>query len=267
MEVSLGESPLPSVHGPRTDTERVLLSLVIPAYKESGRIGPSLEKAFRYFETVPYDAEILVVDDGSPDDTVAQVERVFATKPAGLTRLSTRVIPLGANMGKGAAVRRGMLEARGKVRIFTDADFSTPVHEVAKIIPLIQDGEYDVVIGSRALEGRALVKKHQPWYREMMGRFFNILVQLFVFRGIRDTQCGFKGFSDHAAQILFSRQQVNGFSFDVEVLYLARRNGYRIREIAVEWYNDERTTVGALSDSMRMFMELLRIRNMHRHDL
>jgi len=245
----------------------VLLSLIIPAYNESGRVGPSVEKAFRYFEGVEYDAEIIVVDDGSSDDTVASVNEVFARKPQTLTRVTTRVIPLGVNTGKGAAVRRGMLDAKGKVRIFTDADFSTPVHEVAKIIPLISSGEYDVVIGSRAAEGRALVKKHQPWYREMMGRFYNILVQMFVFRGIRDTQCGFKGFSDHAAQILFSKQKVNGFSFDVEVLYLARRNGYRIREIAIEWYNDERTTVGALSDSAKMFWELLRIRKLHSNDL
>jgi dolichyl-phosphate beta-glucosyltransferase len=244
----------------------VLLSLIIPAYNEADRIGPSIEKAFRYLSEQSYDAEILVVDDGSSDNTSAAVERAFANKPEGLDRVTVRFIPLGKNMGKGAAVRRGMLEAKGKIRIFTDADFSTPVKEVAKIIPLIDSGEYDVVIGSRAAEGRALVKKHQPWYREMMGRFYNIMVQTLVFRGIKDTQCGFKGFSDHAAQILFSKQQVNGFSFDVELLYLARRYGYRIREIAIEWYNDERSTVGALTDSAKMFWELLRIRNLHKHD-
>ncbi|HWF43853.1 MAG TPA: dolichyl-phosphate beta-glucosyltransferase [Candidatus Kapabacteria bacterium] len=244
----------------------MLLSLIIPAYNEAGRIGPSVEKAFRYFETVSYDAEIIVVDDGSSDDTAAAVREAFDRKPSDLTRITTRYLPQPRNMGKGAAVRRGMLEAHGKIRIFTDADFSTPVQEVAKIIPLIDSGEYDVVIGSRAAEGRALVKKHQPWYREAMGRFYNVLVQLFVFRGIRDTQCGFKGFNEHAAAILFSKQKVDGFSFDVEILYLARRYGYRIREIAIEWYNDERSTVGAVSDSARMFWELLRIRKLHRHD-
>jgi dolichyl-phosphate beta-glucosyltransferase len=244
----------------------VLLSLIIPAYNEADRIGPSIEKAFRYLAEQSYDAEIIVVDDGSSDNTVVEVQEAFGRKPVGLDRVTTRVLPQVTNKGKGAAVRRGMLEARGKIRIFTDADFSTPIKEVAKIIPLIDSGEYDVVIGSRAAEGRALVKKHQPWYREMMGRFYNVLVQTFVFRGIKDTQCGFKGFSDHAAQILFSKQQVNGFSFDVELLYLARRYGYRIREIAIEWYNDERSTVGALSDSARMFWELLRIRNLHKHD-
>ena len=245
----------------------MFLSLIIPAYNEAGRIGPSVEKAFRYLETVDYDAEIMVVDDGSSDDTINAVKKVFDSKPATLSRVSTRLIPLGRNMGKGAAVRRGMLEAKGKIRIFTDADFSTPIYEIAKVIPLIDSAEYDIVIGSRAADGRVLVKKHQPWYREAMGRFYNVLVQLFVFRGIRDTQCGFKGFNEHAATILFSKQKVDGFSFDVEILYLARRHGYRIREIAVEWYNDERTTVGALSDSAKMFWELLRIRKLHRHDL
>ncbi len=245
----------------------MFLSLIIPAYNEAGRIGPSIEKAFRYFEGQDYDVEIIVVDDGSNDGTAKSVQQAFDHKPNSLERVTSRFIPLGSNMGKGAAVKRGMLEATGKVRIFTDADFSTPITQVAKIIPLIASGEFDVVIGSRAAEGRALVKKHQPWYREMMGRFYNVLVQLFVFRGIKDTQCGFKGFSDHAAQILFSKQQVTGFSFDVEVLYLARRSGYRIHEVAVEWYNDERTTVGALSDSAKMFWELLRIRKLHQHDL
>lgn len=244
----------------------MLLSLIIPAYNEADRIGPSVEKAYRYFEGADYDVEIIVVDDGSSDATLEAVRNVFLRKPPGLTRMETRLLAQGSNMGKGAAVRRGMLEARGSVRIFTDADFSTPVHEVAKVIPLISSGEYDVVIGSRAAERRALVKKHQPWYREAMGRFYNVLVQLFVFRGIRDTQCGFKGFSGDAAQILFSKLQVKGFSFDVEILYLARRYGYRIKEIAIEWYNDERTTVGALTDSAKMFWELLRIRNLHAHD-
>lgn len=240
------------------------LSIIIPAYNEANRIGPSLHKAFQYFSTKPYQVEILVVDDGSSDNTVETVRQTANEKPTSLTNLDCRVIPLGKNSGKGAAVQRGMLEAKGTVRIFTDADFSTPIHEVEKIIPLIDSGQYDVVIGSRAAEGRRLVKKHQPWYRELMGRFFNVLVQLLVFRGIRDTQCGFKGFSGDAAMMLFPKQKVMNFSFDVEILYLARRAGYRIKEVAIEWYNDERSTVGALSDSVRMFLELLRIRNLHR---
>jgi dolichyl-phosphate beta-glucosyltransferase len=243
----------------------VQLSLIIPAYNEADRIGPSIEKAFRYFEEVEYDTEILVVDDGSSDSTLEAVRTAFQ-RTTHSQKIITRLIPLGTNQGKGAAVRRGMLEAKGQVRIFTDADFSTPVAEVRKVVPLIATGEYDVVIGSRALEGRQLVKKHQPWYREMMGRFYNLLVQAVVFRGIPDTQCGFKGFSAEAAERLFSKQKVTGFSFDVEILFLAKRYGYRVHQIAIEWYNDERSTVGAVTDSARMFWELLRIRKLHTND-
>lgn len=244
----------------------MLLSLIIPAYNETDRIGPSLQKAFSYFSSMEYDVEILVVDDGSTDDTIIAVEEAFCKKPKELARVTTRLLKLGSNKGKGAAVRKGMLEANGRVRLFADADFSTPIQEIEKVLPLIASGDFDVVIGSRAAEGRKLVKKHQPWYREAMGRLFNFLVQALVFRGIRDTQCGFKGFSELAATMLFSKQKVMGFSFDVEILYLARRYGYRTREIAIEWYNDDRSTVGAFSDSAKMFWELLRVRNLHKHD-
>lgn len=243
----------------------MFLSLIIPAYNEAERIRPSLQTAFDYLRERHYEAEILVVDDGSKDSTVEVVRSFIAAHPPE-QGIRCTLVPLGSNQGKGAAVRRGMLEATGRIRIFTDADLSTPIYEVEKVIPLIESQQFDVVIGSRALEGRTLVKKHQPWYREAMGRFFNVLVQALVFRGIKDTQCGFKGFSDRAAKNLFSRQKVMGFSFDVEILYLARRAGYRVKELAVEWYNDERSTVGALSDSARMFMELLRIRNLHRNE-
>src|SRR6185312_10560580 len=117
-----------------------------------------------------------------------------------------------------------------------------PIKEIEKIIPLITTGKYDIVIGSRAAEKRRLVKKHQPWYREAMGRFFNVLVQALIFRGVKDTQCGFKGFSGKAAELLFRQQKVTGFSFDVEILYLAKKAGFRVKEVAIEWYNDERST-------------------------
>lgn len=207
---------------------------------------------------------MIVVDDGSPDTTVEVVEKEIVRLKATAQNVSPRLIELGKNVGKGAAVQAGMLAATGDIRIFTDADLSTPIHEVDKIISAIQKEGFDIVIGSRALEGRALVKVHQPWYREMMGRFFNVFVQVFVFRGIKDTQCGFKGFTAIATNKLFSAQKVMGFSFDVEILFLAKKSGFKMKEIAVEWYNDERTTVGALSDSTKMFVEILRIRSLHR---
>ncbi|MEI8134992.1 MAG: dolichyl-phosphate beta-glucosyltransferase [bacterium] len=241
------------------------LSLIIPAYKESSRIGVSLEKIFTYLEKQRYDSEVIIVDDGSPDDSVQVIQEIFKKySDLQFSRVTKRLIELGVNCGKGAAVQAGMLGATGEVRIFTDADLSTPIHEVEKVISAISSGTYDIVVGSRALEGRKLVKVHQPWYREAMGRFFNLLVQTLVFRGIKDTQCGFKGFTAEAAEKIFSLQKVMGFSFDVEILYLAKKFNYRIKEVAVEWYNDERTTVGALSDSAKMFLELLRIRGLHR---
>jgi dolichyl-phosphate beta-glucosyltransferase len=240
----------------------VYLSLIIPAYKEANRIAASLEKVFSYLAEAPYEAEVIVVDDGSPDNSVEVIREAFAKNSS--AHIRTLLIELGTNAGKGAAVRAGMLEAKGAIRIFTDADLSTPIHEVEKVIRAIEKEGFDVVAGSRALEGRKLVKVHQPVYREMMGRFFNMLVQVFVLRGIKDTQCGFKGFRGEVAEKLFSEQKVMGFSFDVEILYLGKKHGYKIKEVAVEWYNDERTTVGALSDSARMFFELLRIRNLHR---
>jgi len=260
------------------------LSLIIPAYNEAGRISASLEKIFAYLDSQNYEAEVIVVDDGSPDHSVTVIRDAFSkynpdTSPLERTSLvgptslvgrtlsppvQARLIELGTNAGKGGAVQAGMLAATGTIRIFTDADLSTPIHEVEKVIFAIENERYDVVIGSRALEGRKLVKVHQPWYREMMGRFFNLLVQVFVLKGIKDTQCGFKGFRAEAAEKIFRQQKVMGFSFDVELLYLAKKSGYKIKEVAVEWYNDERTTVGALSDSAQMFFELLRIRGLHR---
>lgn len=243
------------------------LSLIIPAYKEANRISASLEKIFTYLANAPYDSEVIVVDDGSPDNSVDIIREAFA-KPISVGALNpsiqTKLIELGTNAGKGAAVQAGMLEAKGAIRIFTDADLSTPIHEIEKVIQAIEKEHYDVVVGSRALEGRQLVKVHQPFYREMMGRFFNMLVQIFVLRGIKDTQCGFKGFRGEAAEKLFTAQKVMGFSFDVEILYLAKKAGYKVKEVAVEWYNDERTTVGAVSDSAQMFLELLRIRKLHK---
>ena len=240
----------------------VYLSLIVPCYKEAERIGPSLKKIFEYLNKATYQSEVLIIDDGSPDTTFEVITASISSFPSSTT-VVFKPIKLPNNQGKGGAVKTGMLEAVGEVRIFTDADLSTPIYEVEKVLRAIEQGEAEIVIGSRAIDKSALVKKHQPWYREAMGRFFNLLVQVLVIKGIKDTQCGFKGFTAKAATRIFEAQKVLGFSFDVELLYLARRFGFKTKEIAVEWYNDERTTVGALTDSSRMFFELMRIKRLH----
>jgi dolichyl-phosphate beta-glucosyltransferase len=228
-----------------------LISLIIPAYNEESRIGASIQSAIDYFADKDYEVEILVVDDGSKDNTIEVV--------SGFPHVQLLAQP--QNMGKGAAVRRGMLEASGEIRVFTDADFSTPIHEIEKLLSTIDSG-YDICIGSRAVD-RSLVKEHQPFYREYMGRTFNYIVQLLVIRGIKDTQCGFKGFTKKAAEIVFREAKIDGFSFDVEALYIAKINNLKIAEVPVEWYNDDRSTVHPIRDSIKMFYEILRIRSMH----
>ncbi len=229
------------------------LSFIIPAYNEAERIEASLNKALEYFGRQEYTCEVLVVDDGSRDGTPDIVRRHEGEV--------IRLVQQPRNMGKGAAVRRGMLEARGGMRIFSDADFSTPITETGRMLEYLQ--EYDVVIGSRAID-TSYIKEHQPWYRESMGKMFNRLVQTVAVPGILDTQCGFKGLRAAAAEEIFQRTKIDGFSFDVEMLFLARRLGYTIKEIPVEWYNDARSTLNPISDSLRMFGELLKIRSLHR---
>lgn len=230
------------------------LSFIIPAYNEGARIEASLVKTREYFAAQSYECEVLVVDDGSRDDTAEIVSRHAGE--------GIRLIRQPRNMGKGAAVRRGMLEGKGTYRIFSDADFSTPITETSRMLEQLR--EFDVVIGSRGVDS-SFIKKHQPWYRETMGKMFNLLVQALAVPGIKDTQCGFKGFRAVAATGIFSLAKIDGFSFDVEALFLARRLGYSIKEMPVEWHNDERSTLNPVSDSLKMIGELLKIRALHRH--
>lgn len=229
------------------------VSFIIPAYNEAERIGRSLEKALAYFADRDYTWEILVVDDGSRDAT-PEIVGQFADR-------GVRLLRQPRNMGKGAAVRRGMLEGKGECRIFSDADFSTPIEETARALEHLE--RFDVAIGSRAID-RSYVKVHQPWYRETMGKVFNLLVRIVAVPGIKDTQCGFKGFRAQAARDVFGRTKIDGFSFDVEALYIAGRLGYTIKEFPVEWRNDARSTLNPVTDSINMFRELLRIRALHR---
>ncbi len=229
-----------------------MISIVIPAYNEEKRIERSLRYAIDYTASHHLSYEIIVVDDGSSDKTT-KIVNSFA--PA------VKLLALPKNMGKGAAVRNGMLAATGDIRIFTDADFSTPLYELVKIVEKINSGA-DICIGSRAIDP-SMIKEHQPFYREMMGKIFNKIVQLLLVKGIKDTQCGFKGLTAKATEAIFSQAKIDGFSFDVEMLFLAKRAGLTIEQVSVEWYNDGASRVNPIKDSLNMLIELFKIRKIH----
>jgi dolichyl-phosphate beta-glucosyltransferase len=225
------------------------LSVIIPAYNEAERLPPTLA-AIRGFLDVwgrPY--EILVVDDGSTDATV---ERARAEGGPFLTLLEN-----GRNRGKGHSVRRGMLAASGDVRLMCDADLSTPIFEFPRLLSRLDDG-HDVAIGSRALP-ESKVEVRQPLYRESMGRLYNQLVRLLFLSGLHDTQCGFKLFTARAARLSFGPARLEGFSFDVETLFIAKRRGLKIAEVGVTWRNDAASRVGMARGALA-FVDLLRIR-------
>jgi dolichyl-phosphate beta-glucosyltransferase len=232
------------------------LSIVIPAYNEEARIGQSLEKIIAYFQNSKCDYEIIIVNDGS-DDRTAEVARSYFDGPVRGTILNNKM-----NTGKGYSVKKGMLTAKGRYILFSDTDLSTPIQEVEKLFQALHAG-CDIAIGSRALPS-SKVSVHQKWYRETGGRIFNKVVQMLTLPGIKDTQCGFKCFSREAAQKVFPRQKLEGWSFDVEILYIARRLGLLIREVPVEWRNSFDSRVSFLKDGLRMVMDLIKIRYVHR---
>ncbi len=234
----------------------IYLSVVIPAYNEGPRLAKTLQEIIAFLRAQTYRSEILVIDDGSADNTSAIAEQELTSFP------EYQVLKNVPNQGKGAAVRRGMLEARGEMLLFTDADMSTPIQEVTGFIAALQK-DYDVVIGSRAMQGADIVE-HQPFFREWMGRIYNFLARLLAFKGIQDSQCGFKCFRREAARDLFRRQKLDRFSFDAEIVFLAQRLGYRLLEKPVSWKNSARSRVSLLSDPLNMFMDLARIRWLHR---
>jgi dolichyl-phosphate beta-glucosyltransferase len=225
------------------------LSVVIPAYNEAARLPPTLVGVSEHLRNQGISFEIVVVDDGSTDGT-AEVAR----RAGGPTVSVVRVEP---NRGKGHAVRTGMLRASGELRLMTDADLSTPIEDLARLREPLERGS-DVAIGSRAVAG-ANVEVHQPWFREAAGRTFNRLVQVLALPGLHDTQCGFKLWKAAAATEAFSLGRLDGFCFDVEALYIARKRGRRIVEVPVTWRNDAATRVGTLGGTAA-FADLLRIR-------
>lgn len=229
-----------------------LLSIIIPAYNEEKRLGLTLRKILDYLDTRQIQAEIIVVDDGSTDRTAELAGEILRDWPL------YRIISLPENLGKGAAVKEGMLRASGDYILFSDADLSTPIEELEKMLPLAREG-YELVIASRALP-MSEIKKRQSWLRENMGKTFNFLVRLLLLKDIKDTQCGFKLFQKEAAEKIFSEMQCCGFAFDVEVLLLARQLGYKIAQVPVVWVNSPESRVGLISSSLKMFFELLKIR-------
>jgi dolichyl-phosphate beta-glucosyltransferase len=232
------------------------LSVILPAYNEATRLPDTLRRVAEYLAGSRLRSELIVVDDGSTDGTAAAVDEASA---AGLP---LRLMRHPQNTGKGAAVRTGVLASSGRVVLYSDADLSTPIEDLERLLAAIEKGA-DVAIGSRALD-RKLVLLHQPWYRELMGRSYNLMVQAVLLRGLWDTQCGFKAYRGAVAHALFGELVTDRFGFDVEILYRARRHHWKIAEVPVHWRNSPGSRVSPLRDSADMFLGLFRIRRLVR---
>lgn len=231
--------------------ENVFLSVVVPAYNEEKRIEATLRSIDAYLSSQPYSYEIIVVDDGSRDGTYSLVERL-SHEIKGL-----RIISYRDNRGKGWAVRWGMLEAKGKIRLFMDADNSTTVDQVERMLPYFEKGAH-IVIGSRKVKG-AVITLHQPWLRENLGRAFNVVARLLSGLPMKDTQAGFKAFTAEAAEKIFPLQTISRWSFDVELLVIGRRLGFVVAEVPIVWKNDARSHV-SISSMASVLKDLVRIR-------
>jgi dolichyl-phosphate beta-glucosyltransferase len=236
---------------------RPLLSIIIPALNEERRLPEAFEKIDAFLRQQPYQAEVIVVENGSSDDTVGVVERWAATHP--YVRLFA-----GEPRGKGRAVRRGMLEAIGEYRFICDVDLSMPIEEIANFLPpKLQN--YDVAIGSREAKGAR--RYNEPAFRHLMGRINNTLVKLIAVRGYEDTQCGFKSIHYKAAEDIFSVSKMNGIGFDIELLFIAQKRGYKIVEVPINWYFDADSRMKLVQDSLAIFREMFEIRRNWREGL
>jgi dolichyl-phosphate beta-glucosyltransferase len=228
----------------------MLLSVIVPAHNEEHRLPPTLKAIDAFLDHQPYESEVLVVENGSQDLTAVVTEAFAADHPrVRLVREHGR--------GKGLAVRRGMLEAAGQFRFFCDSDLSMPIEELPKFLPPLA-ADYDVAIGSREAPGAR--RFNEPRFRHIQGRVFSELVKYLALPGFEDTQCGFKCFRAEAAMDLFSVQSFNGWSFDVEVLFIAIKRGYRVLEVPIDWYYNGDTKVRPLTDPLSMLLDILTIR-------
>ena len=230
----------------------VAYSIVIPAFNEGERLRATLEKVLAYIDGQNCDAEVIVVNDGSRDNTAAIVQE------SAQTNSQLRLLENPGNRGKGYSVRNGILNARGRVVIFSDADLSSPIEEMPKLLEALQRGA-DIAIGSRWLKAD-LQTQRQPFYRQVFGRVFNFMLRLTLGLQFADTQCGFKAFTRRAAHTIFPLQRIERWGFDPEILFLAQKFGFKIREVPVLWGHSGGTRIHPLKDGSRMFFDMLRIR-------
>ena len=237
---------------PKLTLKDITYSIVIPAYNEGQRLGGTLEKVLGYVRERGWNAEVVVVNDGSRDNT-AELVRAFSAKDSTL-----RLIENPGNRGKGYAVRNGMLNARGEVIVFSDADLSSPIEEMPKLLAALAAGA-DIAIGSRWLRAE-LQTQRQSLHRQLFGRVFNVLNRVILGLQFKDTQCGFKAFTRRAALMILPLQRIERWGFDPEILFLARKFGFRVEEVAVRWGHVGGTRINPLVDGARMFQEMVRIR-------
>lgn len=227
-------------------------SIIIPAYNEAERLPASLEKVFACIAAQGWDAEVIVVNDGSKD-TTPQI--VLQQMPQ---RKNLRLVENPGNRGKGYSVRHGMMEGKGEVLLLTDADLSSPITEAGKLFAAIEQGS-DIAIGSRWRDPSTQTVR-QSWYRQLGGRFLNIVIQLLLGLDIKDTQCGFKAFTRRAAQGIFPPQRTERWGFDPEILYLAKKLGLKIAEVPVEWAHDDRSKISPVRDAIGIMRDVLKVR-------
>ena len=231
------------------------VSIIIPAFEEEARLGDSVRHILSFVRETSMSAELIVVDDGSNDATAATADAAFESA----ADIPSKVVRYAQNRGKGFAVKTGLMAATAPIALFSDADLSTPIEEMPKLIDPIRNGEFDLTFGSRALD-RSLIGTHQPWRREQGGKVFNLVVRTLTSMPFWDTQCGFKAFNMTKFRPLLDLMRIERFGFDVEFLYVAKLHGLRLKEIPVRWNNDERSKVSVVRDSMRMFKEVTEIR-------
>jgi dolichyl-phosphate beta-glucosyltransferase len=229
------------------------ITIVIPAYNESERLAPSLERVLRFINQNGWNAELIVVDDGSTDQT-PEIVKSYEQKSGGIVRL----LQNGENRGKGYSVRNGILHANAEIILFTDADLSSPIEECTKLVSALDQGA-DIAIGSRWARSE-LQTKRQSIARQLLGRVFNGLLRVLLNLDFKDTQCGFKAFRRPAAMILFPLQRIEGWGFDPEILFLAGKLGFKVEEVPVRWGHDTRTRINPIVDGSRMVSEMMRIR-------